>query len=305
MASKDNSSRDMYTGFVLPNGAVRGRFTMSYSSLADVLANCAISYIHPLLYSERNTRATFLESFAYNPDTAPTDYAGRDFSAFRRIACVGDSLTFGAFNHNEIPGEVFPYHDGVYSYPSALAAISGRETRNLGISSATSSSWYTAYHNSEQLEDIDCAIIELGINDDGSTLDTVSKTAFTNIVTELKTNNPGIKIFLCGILNGKAFASAWSDDLYYAKDQFLRSLYADLWASDQDVYFLDLTRYGHLNDDYSPGGSTKDNYNMGHLSAYGYNRLAQDIYNYCGWIMSNNNDGSFSKIQFIGTDFDY
>ena len=305
LASRANSDRNMYSGYVLPNGASYGRFSMQYSTLADVLANCAVSYVNPLLYSEKDTRVEYIGSFTYTDDVLPTNYSGKDFSTFRKIACIGDSLTFGAFNHNEIQGEVLPYHDGKYSYPSVLSAIAGRETLNLGLSSATSASWYNSYHNSELLEGIDCAIIELGVNDAESTLDTVSKTAFINIVTELKSRNEGVKIFICGIINGKSFPCSWNDDTYYNKDQFIRSLYSEQWENDVDVYFLDLARYGHLCEDYSIAGLTKDNYNMGHLSAYGYNRLAQDIYNYCGWIMSNNNDGSFSKIQFIGTDFDY
>lgn len=296
------ANRIMYSGYMLPDGAAYGRFTWN-GTKADLLAYGYISYYHNLVQSEISNRVDYEHSFTYiKPDVVPSEYNGRDMSTFRKILCIGDSLTQGVFNHSSGSGGL---DTTGYSYPDILSIIAGRPTVNLGVASITSAGWYEQFANDERLSGCDCAIIQLGVNDVESTLETTSRQAFINIVNRLKELNTGIKIFIAGIINGTYYKSGTSDENYYVKDQFIKSLYNELWVNDVDVYLIDHAKFGHLRDKYPNDYQDRnDNYNMGHLSAYGYNRLAQDYYNYIGWIMHENNV-DFRKIQFIGTNYDY
>ncbi len=239
----------------------------------------------------------------------PTEYNGRDICVFNRILCIGDSLTKGIFNHHDIEGETWPstQRGERYSYPTILSKMTGVETVNLGVGSITSARWYQVFAEDTQLEDADCAIIQLGVNDDAETLDTVSATALTNIITLLKSKNTGIFIFLAGIINAKSYRCAGEEEPYYAKDQFIKSFYTTNYANDDHVYLIDHATYGHLRDLDSVPTITypTDNYNQGHLSAYGYWRLAQDYISYISYIMHKDKSNVFRGIQFIGTPFYY
>lgn len=296
----DSADRVMYSGFRLPKGVVRGRFT-SQNTKETILSTGYISYYHPLTQEECDNRVDYEDSFSFDkPEETPTEYNGRDMSSFRHIVCCGDSLTQGVFNQSSGSG---PLDTSGYDYPANLAAISGRDVVNLGYGGATSTSWLSRFGDDERLSGNDCAIIQLGANDDGSTLDTTSRTAFIGIIDRLKELNNGIKIFLAGIINGQSYRCATSDETYYAKDQWIKGLYAELYENDPQVFLIDHAKFGHLRDDKAGTYNTdRDNYNMGHLSAYGYNRLAQDYYSYIGWIMHNNDQG-FRAIQFIGTNY--
>jgi hypothetical protein len=72
----------------------------------------------------------------------------------------------------------------------------------------------------------------------------------------------------------------------------IRALVAEL--ADKNVILVDIAQFGHSADNVA--------YNVGHLSAYGYWRLAKDYMNYISWIMANNMS-VFRDIQFIGTSF--
>ena len=153
------------------------------------------------------------------------------------------------------------------------------------------------------LSGFDCCIINLCTNDVLDTLDTVSKTALMNIIDLVKTNNKQIKIFLSGMINGKSYSV--SGERYGTINNFLISLYQEEYASDNQVFFLDMAQYSHMQDLSSIAGITypTDNYNMGHMSAYGYWRLAKDYYNYISYIMAHDTYNIFRNIQFTGTDF--
>lgn len=294
------AQRLMYSGYVLPKGCVRGRFT-STKGKSTLLSSGFISYYHVLTEDEIPNRVLYDDSFSYfPPEQIPTEYLGMDMSTFRNIVCCGDSLTQGVFNQSSGSGEL---DTTGYDYPANLAVISGRTVTNLGYGGATTTSWFSRFSGDERLSGKDCAIIQLGVNDNSDTLETTSREAFLNIINELKERNTGIKIFLGGIINAQAYPCAHSGEAYYQKDQFIKSLYNELFVNDPQVFLIDHAKYGHLRDKKAGTYLTaNDNYNSGHLSAYGYNRLAQDIYSYIGWIMHNNNS-DFRLIQFIGTNY--
>lgn len=245
----------------------------------------------------------------------PSNYLGRDISTFAKIMCIGDSLTEGAFNY--LSGSSFGNNTTAnllgrpYSYPQYLAKLTGCEVTNFGKSGYTSKMWYDYYTTgvgaNTDFSGYDCAIIQLGINDVASTLNTVTKTALDNIITKIKTANSGIKIFFAGIINAKSYPAAVEGESYYEKDQWLRNYYNTFYANDEQVFFVDHVAYGHLRDkpNAQHGGSYPvDNYNEGHLSAYGYWRLAQDYVSMISYIMHSDEVGKFRKIQFIGTSYE-
>lgn len=297
-----NSNRDLFSGFKLPSGVVKGRFSINNTeTIEDINAYAYISYGRPLMQDEINVRVGYDDSYTMYKIERPTDYNWGDIAAFSNILCIGDSITDGYFNYNAISGQTFTMEEK-YSYPSNLARMTGCNVINLGDSGESSYSWWDAHKNDSELTGASCAIIELGINDAADTLDTLTKDAFDNIISALKSRNKNIKIFISGIISGKSYKANLATDAYYAKDQWLRNYYNTYFANDTQVYFLDIARYGHIRDKYSKNNF--DDYNKGHLSAYGYWRLAKDYANYISYIMRLS-DKDFGNIQFTGTDFVY
>lgn len=295
--------------FVVPQGAVYGRFTLNVAG-ADQTCWISKSNAMPIDYRiviKRNLIPT-------GEEITPGNYSGRDICTFAKIMCIGDSLTEGVFNY--LSGDSFSNNTTAallgrpYSYPQYLKKLTGCDVTNLGKAGFTSQQWYDYYTTgagaSVDFSGYDCAIIQLGVNDVSATLDTVTKDALDNIISKIKTANAGIKIFLAGIINAKSYPAATEGESYYAKDQWLRNYYNTYYANDNQVFFVDHVAYGHLrtlgNAQYG-GSYPVDNYNEGHLSAYGYWRLAQDYVNIIGYIMSHNEAQDFRKIQFIGTNY--
>lgn len=294
--------------FVVPQGAVYGRFTLNVAG-ADQTCWISKSNAMPIdyhLFIKRNLIPA--------EEITPSNYYGRDISAFAKIMCIGDSLTEGAFNY--LYGNSFSNNTTAavlgrpYSYPQYLQKLTGCEVTNLGKSGFTSTQWYDYYTTGEgadtDFSGYDCAIIQLGVNDNADTLDTITKAALDNIINKVKAANVGIKIFLAGIINAKSYPAATEGETYYVKDQWLRNYYNTYYANDTQVFFIDHVTYGHLRsmpNAQHEGSYPVDNYNEGHLSAYGYWRLAQDYVSIIGYIMSHDSAQDFRKIQFIGTDY--
>lgn len=232
--------------------------------------------------------------------TNPCDYLGDDIIAFSKCLCIGDSLTAGVFNRRDGGGTqyiTFPK----YSYPAHFQKLTNIEATNIGISSATSGEWYNAEKN-EDLSGYDIAIIQLGVNDNirMGTLEMTleewfadsTKCGFANIITKLKNENTNIKIFVANIIPARSYHS----ESYIAFSDYLLNWIETTYADDPNVIALDIQQFGHTYD--------KDAYNCGHLSAYGYYRLAKDYKSYISWYMSKH-PSIFKEIQFIGTDYWY
>lgn len=216
----------------------------------------------------------------------PTDYSKGDIGIFTKCLCVGDSLTAGVFNRVD-EYVTLPK----YSYPAKLKTISGIDTTNLGNGGMSSKQWYEAHVN-DDLSGHDFAIIQLGVNDalqnGGWTAESV--TAFTNIINKIKTQNNNIKIFVATIIP----ATSYSGSAYDSVSEGIRNLVTEL--ADTNVICLDMAIYGHT--------KASSAYNCGHLSAYGYWRLAKDYYNYISWYIANH-QSEFREVQFIGTNYTY
>lgn len=234
-------------------------------------------------------------------DTLPTEYTGKEISVFDNILCIGDSLMAGGANRpsgitqddtkasREVPVSM-------YSIPTLIKKMYGVETTNWGISGSTTESWYSANLNSHpSWSGHDAAILYIGSNDynyvtsqgmsteDGATK---SYTYLKNIINKLKTDNVGIRIFLC-TLNPGSITGAYG--------QYRIPLIAkmrQIAEEEPSVFLVDLNIYGKL--------QLYSAYHNGHPTAIGYQLMASDIGSYISWIIKNN-PYDFRWIRWIGT----
>lgn len=268
-----------------PSGAKYVRFTIYYTRVNDAWLNL------------QNHKPTGLNVW----DDSITvggycNYTGGDIGVFAKGICIGDSLTEGTYNYNE--GGTMQYgtyghgdvlHD--YSYPAKLSELLGIDITNRGIGGQTSAEWW-ALMSTVDFSGHDFAIIQFGVNDVSryGTWGSTSETAYTNIINKLKTDNPGIKIFVATIVPATAYSGSAYDNFSEAIRTFVSGL------NDDDVILADIAAYGHT--------AESDGYNAGHLSAYGYWRLAKDYEGLISYLMFVNKT-NYRDVQFIGTTHSY
>lgn len=284
--------------FRIPSGAKYARFTISDAGLTNswiftsnvkppsykILDRTLLNDIH---VSEEETDR--IVKLASEGGDNPCDFRGNDIVAFNKCLCIGDSLTEGVFNHKD-SGTTEYLVDSKYSYPNYLSKLTNLQVTNKGHGGFTSAEWYNSEKNND-FSGYDICIIQLGVNDsiryNGWTQTSV--TAFTNIINKVKNENKNIIIFVATIMPSISFADEKIDEISAGIRQFVSSL------NDRKVILLDMAMYAH---------TIEDAYNCGHLSAYGYYRLAMDYSNYISWYMYKNKE-IFKEIQFIGTDYWY
>lgn len=267
----------------IPQGAEYMRLTIQNANVANAwLSNSGKAPTGRIDYVISDNVHTYAEL----ADVKPCEYDGMDICTFDKCICIGDSLTQGIFNVNGTEGSaLYPS----MNYPKYLSKMTGMEVTNAGYAGRTSVSWWNE-HSSDDLSGYKIAIIQLGVNDYyfvDHNWTNASKEAFQNIINKVKSENRNIKVFVSTIIPAKYYpASAFANI-----SQGIRDLVAEI--NDPNVILLDMAIYGHTNDE--------DAYNCGHLSAYGYWRLAKDYIAYIGWYMHKNPE-LFKEIQFIGTD---
>lgn len=215
----------------------------------------------------------------------PCDYKGNEFQIFKKVLCIGDSLTEGTFDYFE--GSTRRYFvDKDYSYPSILSALTGRTVVNKGFGGDTFHSWYERYKN-DDLSGFDCAIIELGLNDSTQNTTSADRLEYLGkIVSKLKSENNGIKIFISTIFkcySNNNIPLVNADIISFAN-------------STDNCYLMNVYENGHL----EPNSA----YVAGHLTVLGYQRLARDYYAYASKIISENMP-AFQYVQYVGSDKNY
>ena len=243
--------------------------------------------------------------------SSPVDYKGNEILAFCRGICIGDSVTEGTLDHSE--GTM---NKANMSYPAILKRLTGIDIVNAGIAGTTSKTWYETSLNSAtswgdwvnnewfwrepqgsslDYSGFDFAIIHLGINDIGSMeegasiADVIStfETNINNIVTKLRDNNRGIKIFIATII--PSYASN-----YNANYKALNEKIIAIANASSDIYLLDLNTLSNL--------TMHQAYNVWHPTALGYVKLAEEIKALISYTISQNLD-DFKDIHLIGTDY--
>lgn len=217
----------------------------------------------------------------------PTEYKGDEICIFRKCLCIGDSFTAGGFNADSYdPDHDTGFQD--YSYPTNLARMVGFDVTNMGHGGETTQSWNRTYTSMIQ-SGYDMCIILLGINDcvNYGSFNEQSIEALGQIISKVKEMNNHIKIFVSTI----PLSPSYKTESIIESAQIIRDYVESI--ADDDVYLVDLARYGHLDDSLA--------YTYGHPTAYGYHIIAEDVKNYISWIISNNKM-DFKFVQFIGTD---
>ena len=119
----------------------------------------------------------------------------------KNVLCIGDSLTEGYHNPDDIRGNM--------SYPSHMSSLAGYTVKNMGQSGITALGWWNAYKEKDTFTKYDAVFIYLGTN--GGLTDTIDEDtasgdyntfAQTNtggycaIIAKIKAVNPKCKIYL-------------------------------------------------------------------------------------------------------------
>lgn len=119
----------------------------------------------------------------------------------KSVLCIGDSLTEGYHNPDDIRGNM--------SYPSHMSSLAGYTVKNMGQSGITALGWWNAYKEKDTFTKYDAVFIYLGTN--GGLTDTIDEDtasgdyntfAQTNtggycaIIAKIKAVNPKCKIYL-------------------------------------------------------------------------------------------------------------
>lgn len=205
---------------------------------------------------------------------------------FKKILCIGDSLTKGTFEYRDGGSNLTYITDEQLSYPEYLKNLTGRETTNKGTGGLSTKTWWEA-HQDDDLSGHDACIIALGRNDYAEGRETTSEERYEYmgyIINKVRNENPQIKVFVATMLNyyvGTA-ADAVNDDM------------RDI-ANKNSCYLLDISAYGKL-------VRLEDSYS--HLTAVGYEKVANYYFNYISYVMATNPD-DFKNIQFIGSEHYY
>ena len=226
-------------------------------------------------------------------DNTIVNYDGKEICTFRKMICIGDSITEGTFNHNEsgtmeyMSRDNSPYAE-LYSYPSYLHKLTDIDITNKGRGGYTSKMWYEVNYNLD-FSSYDSAIIMLGINDvlqGMSTQDSVSY--LSQIISVLKNGSNGIKIFLATL------TPAYTDG--NTRFEGINDAIRNLASTTENVYLIDINKYSKCHKDTA--------YEYGHLSAIGYYQMAKEFVSIISYIMKENLV-DFGSIQFIGTTYSY
>lgn len=214
----------------------------------------------------------------------PIYYNGNEVNTFYKGIAIGDSLTEGTFN---IDGGYVVHKQ--YAYPMYFYKKTGVTIRNFGVGGSTAGSWYTRYQN-VTFPVYDFAIIAFGVNEmsQGVSAETMI-TNINNIVTKLKSQNADCKCFIATI--NVAYDSYYGE-AYETMNEAIR----DYASSTANCYLLDIAEYG-----LTKVGTAFVN---GHLTALGYEELANEYANMISYIIKNN-PTEFANLQFSGTEYSY
>ena len=210
----------------------------------------------------------------------PIFYNGNEVNTFYKGIAIGDSLTEGTFNTTN----GFINHKQ-YAYPMYFYKKTGVILRNFGVGGSTAQSWYERYQNIT-FPVYDMCIIALGVNDLIQGVQTSTTIQYiNNIVDKLKSQNNKVKCFIATINKAYKTTTNW-ESLNTAIREYVKST--------SNCYLLDIAKYG-LTDIGTP-------FVNGHLTAIGYNQLANEYANLISYNMYKNSE-EFTDIQFSGTEY--
>ncbi len=226
---------------------------------------------------------------------------------FRRIACIGDSLSSGEFETVDPDGTV--HYNDIYehSWGQYIARMTGAVVYNFSRGGMTASEYLSAFADERGLWDpkyaSDAYIIALGVNDlinqnkpigDISDIDTEDHENnarpfigdYARIIKRYKTISPDAKFFLVTIPDGPR-----GRERRIEASQMLTKL-ADAFTN---TYVIDLFKYAPEYD-----SVFKENFFLrGHMNPQGYLLTAKMIASYIDYIIRSD-PKAFSLVGLIG-----
>lgn len=304
-----------YTGFIdVPSEAKYIYITVDISEITNRVNRCFTA-----------KKVNFSNSILTGIMEQPLDRVGLPptfITMFRRIACIGDSLTRGQFN------TIIPNSSGAdipdFSYPSNLEKMTGVEVLNFGIGGATVGRENGQTWNWNDIvsgitpncpftkEDFrnkpaDVYIIALGTNDitkqgafTGSISDIndsdyslnadTSAGQYGKIIQRIKEIQPKAHVFCVTIPNSRNTGTQADN-----ANELIRAI-----AGHFGCWVIDMAKYT-----ISDTPDFKEYYmNDSHNNALGYNLRARQYISYIDWLIGHNLK-AFKNVQFIGTDYDF
>ena len=258
-----------------------------------------------------------IRRFKKNENENPLDnfpINGGFCSIFRKIACIGDSLSSGEFESYE-NGEIWwhDYYD--YSWGQFMARDIGSTVYNFSKGGLSAKEFDTFARENGFYDDkykAQAYIIAFGVNDItqmmngtlelGSSNDidlgdyAKNKATFAGyyarIISKFKNLQPKAKFFLVTIPRGNE-----KKEREEFSDQHAELLH-DIAKKFDNCYVIDLRKYASVYDD-----EFRNNFFLGgHMNPAGYRLTALMMESYIDYIIRNNCE-DFKQIGFIGTSY--
>lgn len=253
----------------------------------------------------------------FNPNEKPLDNLVSDggfCGIFRKIGCIGDSLSSGEFEGVSPEGNR-TYHDFYdYSWGQYLARMAGCTVYNFSKGGMTAKEYILSFAQANGFWDHDKAcqayIIALGVNDlcnQGQELGTMEDIDFRNY----KNNKPTFTGYYARII--QAYKRIQPDAKFFLmtmpshgpndpKDG-IRAAHAqrlyDLAEAFENCYVLDLRQYGPVYDE-----AFNKKFFLGHMTPTGYVLTAKMVVSYIDYIIRHNME-DFAQVGFIGTEYQF
>lgn len=258
-----------------------------------------------------------LTNFWNNKGEKPLDNIVNDggmCAIFRKIACIGDSLSSGEFEGKNAEGNK-TFHDMFeYSWGQYIARAAGSTVFNFSRGGMTAKEYCESFAEAKGFWDKDKAcqayIIALGVNDisraieKGEQLGSIAdidvddwknnKPTFAGyyaqIIQRVREIQPKCRIFLVGLPHS---CRGEAREVYEERH---RELLFEMSKLFEYTYVLDLWQYAPVYD-----ADFKDRFYLGgHLNPMGYIFTAKMIASYIDFIVRHNYD-DFRQVGFIGT----
>lgn len=233
---------------------------------------------------------------------------------FRRIACIGDSLSSGEFESTKENG-TRRYHDFYeYSWGQYIARSTGSTVYNFSCGGMSAKAYpdfadQHGYFNNDKAAS--AYIVALGVNDitahlrgefELGSIEDVDPADYKNnkptfagyygaILSRVKLLQPRARIFLVSPL--------CHGDERDEKRKAVRDILEGMTSLFRHTYLLDMYTYAPKHD-----AEYCKTYRLGHLTPAGYIVTARMIESYIDYIIRKNPD-DFKQVPFIGTDLYY
>ena len=252
-----------------------------------------------------------LNQFLASPGERPLERIVDDggyTAIFRKIACIGDSLSSGEFQSTDPEGIKQGYHDYFeYSWGQFMARAAGCEVYNFSRGGMTAKEYWNSFAEAKGFwsEDLlaQAYIIALGVNDlfnrgdDPGEITDIDLNDYNNnketfcgyygrIIQRIKSMQPHAKFFLMTVPRGGR-----NPELQKKHVELMHQM-ADLFDY---TYVIDLYEYAPVFDT----EFRKNFFLGGHMNPQGYQLMAKMVMSYIDWIVRNNME-DFSQVGFIG-----